>query len=168
MALAVLSLAYLLPILRRKMRIRDLPYLKIWAIALTWSVITIGLPSAISGVDSDLIRYMGIERFLFFVLITIPFDIRDKKEDHELGIRTLATSLSRRQLNKIGIILLLLHSILIWIFPFELKYTLAMQLAVLVAFIYLIKSKDTNPLWYFSFLVDGLIAGRLFIFWLIV
>ena len=79
---AVISLAYGLPILRFKSswnRMREVPGLKIFLIAFVWAIVTEGFPNLLANQDWSLLALL--ERFLFVVAITIPFDIRDLKFD---------------------------------------------------------------------------------------
>ncbi len=168
LVLGALSLVYLLPLLKNKTRVRDIPYLKIWAIALVWPLVTIGFPMIFSNLSTDLSYFLLTERFMFFILITLPFDIRDRSEDIELGLKTFATLFQRSQLNRIGLIVFLLISVFIWLAPLSWNYAMTIQIMALLAIFFLHTAKESSPLWYFSFLIDGLIIGRLVIFYLLV
>jgi len=65
--------------------LRDIPYLKIYLIALTWTGVTLMFPLVyIQGIDilsEPEIWIWLLERFLFVLAITIPFDVRDLKYD---------------------------------------------------------------------------------------
>lgn len=164
LALAVFSSLYLLPLFKRQRRIRDFPFIKIFAIALAWPIVTVGLPYFMSDVLNVSLVFLFIEHFLFFILITLPFDIRDRVEDGRLGLRTLATKLTRVQFNRLGYALFLLHTMIIWAFPLELTYTVSLQVFGLLGLISLLVSRENSPLWYFSFIIDGLIIGRLIVY----
>ncbi len=99
--LAFVALAYAAPIVRRnaaKVRIREIGLWKIFIIAAVWSGITVILPSVeIMGWDqlgSSRSLIMAIERGIFILAITIPFDIRDLENDAKKGVRTLPSVLT--------------------------------------------------------------------------
>jgi 4-hydroxybenzoate polyprenyltransferase len=92
--LGVLSLAYSLPVMvrgDRKLRLKDVPGLKIFLVALIWASVTVVLPALAAGVDlfgADTI-WVFAERVVFIFAITLPFDVRDLARDRQAGIRTL-------------------------------------------------------------------------------
>ena len=96
--LGLITLAYLLPLFSGgKKRLRDLPYVKIFVIALVWSalfVLPIRLSSPLGWIDEMVIF---IEKFCFFLALTIPFDIRDKQIDYQQRVKTFGTELSIKQ-----------------------------------------------------------------------
>lgn len=92
--LGVLAVFYSLPtrIGKRKFRnLRNIPGLKIFIFALTWSAMTILLPLAYMEYRTTTthVVLMMLERFLFIFAITLAFDVRDMLEDYKSGIRTI-------------------------------------------------------------------------------
>ncbi|PSR09610.1 MAG: hypothetical protein DA408_21405 [Bacteroidetes bacterium] len=84
-----IALAYVLPLLNGR-RLRDLPYLKIFLIAIAWSWITVVTPAHVAGVSLNWpVAWMLVERCCFIFAITIPFDIRDLAMDEQAGVSTL-------------------------------------------------------------------------------
>lgn len=115
--LAAITIFYSIPIYITKskiIRFREIPYLKIFLIAIVWSGTTILLPIIKSGQNFALsqIWSMLIERFLFIFAITIPFDIRDKEIDALAQLKTIPNLLSEKKSLAISYIALLLFSIL--------------------------------------------------------
>ena len=87
----IVSMAYVAPLGKGKL-IRNVPFLKIFLISLTWTWVSILLPYALAGDDqfsSTMILLSMIERFLFIFAITIPFDIRDVEQDTRESLDTL-------------------------------------------------------------------------------
>jgi 4-hydroxybenzoate polyprenyltransferase len=86
-----ISLAYVTPTGNGKL-IRNIPFLKIFLIALTWTWVSILLPHALSNqfelFSVSFILIMA-ERFLFIFAITIPFDIRDVEQDQRESLDTI-------------------------------------------------------------------------------
>lgn len=92
--LGALSLTYSIPFIRwrgRWLRLKDLPGLKIFLIALVWGVATVTLPAWHRGLEPEQPRVMWLmlERALFIFIITLPFDVRDLARDRGAGLRTL-------------------------------------------------------------------------------
>ena len=94
--LGVLSLTYSLPILpggkeQGWRRLKDVPGLKIFLIALVWGVATVTLPAWHRGVSPWMLEpaWLMIERALFIFIITLPFDVRDMERDKSAGVQTL-------------------------------------------------------------------------------
>jgi len=91
---AILTVFYSLPIFKKEkniFRLREIPALKIFLIAFVWAAATIFLPIMLSEQSYDKLHIALIfaERFLFIFAITIPFDIRDMKDDAESGLKTI-------------------------------------------------------------------------------
>lgn len=79
-----IALAYVIPFLNGK-RLRDLPYIKIFLIAISWAWLTVVGPAM--ELDSSinwLLFALVLERACFIFAITIPFDIRDLILDKEV------------------------------------------------------------------------------------
>lgn len=73
------AIGYNLPLWKNGIALRSIPYLKSIWICLIWTIATFLLPITQSEFEFP-INEMLI-RFLFFYVITIPFDIRDLKYD---------------------------------------------------------------------------------------
>lgn len=96
--LGVVTLAYSLPVWSRegqKRRLKDVPGLKIFLIALVWSSVTVVLPALDAGIDlfgtNAVLTF--VERMIFIFAITLPFDVRDMNRDAQAGIYTLPMTL---------------------------------------------------------------------------
>lgn len=91
---AALTVFYSMPVFKNSrylFRLREIPFIKIFLIAVVWSVVTIMLPVIQTGntYETRHILLMLLERFLFVFAITIPFDIRDKYADKRAGLKTI-------------------------------------------------------------------------------
>lgn len=92
--LAAIALFYSTPVWhfgKRLFRLREIPYVKIFLIALVWSGATVLLPVIHTGKpwDNIQITLFLAERFFFVLAITVPFDIRDLDADQKAGLKTL-------------------------------------------------------------------------------
>jgi len=78
--------------------LRTISFLKIFIISTSWSAITYGLPWYISSSENLIelvLSLITITSFVFFQ--TLPFDIRDRQLDYNLGIRTIAQSIGLKK-----------------------------------------------------------------------
>jgi len=84
-----ISLLYVTPLFKGK-RLRDLPLVKIFLIALAWGLLTVWVYGLERGLQAQLATWiMLVERMLFIFAITVPFDIRDLKADERAEVSTL-------------------------------------------------------------------------------
>ena len=165
----LLTLAYVLPILKSKKRLRDLPFIKIFLIALVWVWLSLLLPSNFN--DRPLLLLLSIERLLFFVAITIPFDIRDILVDESIGVKTLVHHLGIKRSKTLAQILLLLAiSIIIYMLAQSLiSIAIWTGLSICYGFcsILIHFSDEQKDDWYFGGLLDGTIGLRFLLILLI-
>jgi 4-hydroxybenzoate polyprenyltransferase len=100
--IGALTLFYSLPVFKTKgalVRLREIPFLKIFLISFVWAATTILLPIIQTGIKYDLTEtvLMLIERSLFVFAITIPFDIRDMASDQQSGLKTFPLLLGEKK-----------------------------------------------------------------------
>mgnify|MGYP005994465159 CR=1 FL=1 len=94
--LAFFSIFYVIPVFTidsKKAGLRDYPYIKIFLIALVWSMVITALPyfnyNDISNWKDSNFLLLLLEQFLFILAITLPFDVRDLKYDLEAKMKTI-------------------------------------------------------------------------------
>lgn len=104
----LISILYTIPIFGNSKRLRDFSFIKIFLIAIVWSYVTGAVPMYEQGVSLSLIIIYFIEIMIFFIGITIPFDVRDYSVDTANNVKTLPILLGRRFSIKLSIILLLI------------------------------------------------------------
>lgn len=108
-----LALLYVVPVWKGY-RLRDLHYVKIFLIAITWTWITVFLPALELGMAWSIPLYIMLaERALFVFAITIPFDIRDMDIDAFNRVKTLPAALGVRASQRLAGISLLLMLLLV-------------------------------------------------------
>lgn len=76
----VISVLYVLKL--GKTNLRDIPHVKIYLIAFVWAVMIVLFPLMNEGQLEGNI-HLFILHFLYILAVTIPFDIRDLKYDHD-------------------------------------------------------------------------------------
>jgi hypothetical protein len=78
----LLSFFYVLPLTSKISGFRQIPGLKLIIIAFTWACVTVCFPLFASNLfHSEGVWIVFIQRLLFIIAITIPFDIRDVRLD---------------------------------------------------------------------------------------
>lgn len=95
---AGLTLFYSIPFWRwnkQYIRLRDIPYSKIFLIASNWTMISVLLPLVQYGryVPSSELIWIILERFFFVWALCMPFDIRDIATDRAAGLKTIPNTL---------------------------------------------------------------------------
>lgn len=142
-------------------RIREIPFLKIFLIALVWSVLTITLPVIYSESTMSKINILTMmaERFLFVFAITIPFDIRDMNVDKKGSLKTIPLKIGERKS-----VIYAVRLIIIFIIISLVHYLLINQFFIAVALmisgiitIFCITSKKIRNLQYYHYgILDGM------------
>src|SRR5690554_6262214 len=126
--LGVIALAYSVPLLGKRFsrapnsektrrRLKDIPGLKIFLIALVWAAVSVLLPALHAGVPlgSEDVALTFLARMVFIFAITLPFDIRDMRGDARAGIRTLPMVLGPARTRLVALALMLVFSALVLI-----------------------------------------------------
>ncbi len=154
----LLGLLYVVPILPKARRIRDLPYIKIFLISITWSFLTITIPLA-PYLALDELSILSVERFLFIFAITIPFDLRDKDVDIASNTKTLATLLGTNQLIGLSHLLLILCALILLsakiYFIIQAFYFIPLLITYVLTAILISSMKKANHDYQYTGLLDG-------------
>ncbi len=158
---AIATLFYTFPI--EKLSLRNIPGLKLFLIAFSWAGITVLFPliqNYMSIRGTDWITF--IQRFLFVIVITIPFDIRDINYDQN-KLKTLPQQLGISKSKVIGLLLIILFLFLEFLkIDFTSKSILVILLISVLTSIFLVNSSDKQSKYYSAFFVEGIP-----LFWLI-
>lgn len=157
--MGLLTVSYSWPVLWSRSNLRDITGLKIFVIAFVWSTVTVILPVLSSEYEqlinnNQLIEY--VQRLVFVVALTIPFDIRDIRFDtHQLG--TIPQIIGIKQSRVLGVVMLAL----VVLFEF-LKTPLLLDQALILAGIsfltgfLIMKSVVKQTEYYTSFWVESI------------
>lgn len=160
---ALITIFYSVPVFRNKkhnFRLREIPYLKLFLIALVWSATTILLPVVQSAntFNNMHIAIMLTERFFFILAITIPFDIRDKEADLHEGLKTFPILLTEKRAMLIAYISL---AVFFQISVFHYAHTgtrfiiWATALSTATTFLFLKSKRIKNLRHYYYGILDG-------------
>ncbi len=109
--LALLTFFYAIPLFRKK-SLRKLTGLKLFIVALVWAGVTVLLPlgSQIT-LFSTSVLVLFLQRFIVVIALTIPFEIRDLKND-DLALGTLPQRLGIQATKFLGLSLLVITLLL--------------------------------------------------------
>ena len=77
----IISLFYVIPV--KGIIMREIPYIKVYLIAITWAVVLILFPIINEGKFHWIVLLHALAHALFIISIAIPFDIRDVKFDRD-------------------------------------------------------------------------------------
>lgn len=162
----LISILYTLPIFPNKFRLRDFNFIKIFLIAFVWAYLGIWIfKDQPRPFDFFIISIIFLERFLYIVAVTLPFDIRDLKVDLSINVKTIATRLglnkTHQLINLLFIILIILWFIIIEHLQFlSVATAIFVTTSILLTWIAIQFSKNKKNDYYFSGLLDGVIILR--------
>lgn len=158
LALAVLTVFYAIPVFsKQKSNLRNVSGIKVYLIALVWAGVTVFVPiiNADYSVNADVI-ILGVQRFLYVLILMLPFEIRDLKYD-ALNLSTIPQKLGVKKTKNLGVLLLVGFFVL----EFLKKEThgntiLALLIITILTAIFVRLSKIDQNKYYCSFWVEGL------------
>ena len=161
--LVVIVFMYQLPLLYWKgrwWRLREIPGIKIFLIALVWSFVSVGLlvEEHQIGWTTD-VWLLFVHRLCFVFAITIPFDIRDLKYD-SLQLKTIPKVFGEEKARYIAYAALGIYELLViaqFIFGemICINDLIALLCTSAVTAYLLIKSTSDKGEYHFAFLVEG-------------
>ncbi len=167
---SIISLGYTLPVIYGK-RLRDLPFVKVFLIAFSWSIICTYIPLLHSNLTS-LQRAIWTIATAFYVFgIAIPFDIRDFEIDKIQGTITLPTKFGLITSTKISQMGLLISALIYMYLARDMNLSKTMSYAMIGSVILslpLISKTDPNsPRFYISGIIEGLLMLPLILYFLL-
>ena len=161
--LGIIVFMYQLPLLYWKgrwWRLREIPGIKIFLIALAWSFVSVGLlvEEHQIGWTTD-VWLLFVHRLCFVFAITIPFDIRDLKYD-SLQLKTIPKVFGEEKARYIAYAALGIYEILVIIqFIFgeimDVQDLIALLCTSAVTAYLLIKSTSDKGEYHFAFWIEG-------------
>ncbi|WP_298530552.1 hypothetical protein [uncultured Algibacter sp.] len=110
---AVVTFFYAIPFFKKgQYTLRNINGVKVYVIALVWSGATVFIP--LINIEYELstdVLLLGTQRFLYVLVLMIPFEIRDLKFD-DSKLKTIPQSIGVNQTKTLGIFMLLICSAL--------------------------------------------------------
>lgn len=149
----IFAIGYNIPLRKNGLTLRKIAYFKSIWISLVWTIFTFLLPLSEKEFVFPVQEF--IQRFLFFYVITIPFDIRDLKYD-DPKMKTSPQLLGKTGAIFFGIILLITCLCLafdIHTDKIALHFTMSY---ILTGILLLVSWKDRKELFY-PILIDGIL-----------
>tara|TARA_R110002094_G_scaffold1698_16_gene7253 strand:- start:2415 stop:3194 length:780 start_codon:yes stop_codon:yes gene_type:complete len=137
--------------------LRSIGGLKIYLIALVWCGVTVFLPliNNAYSIDSDVI-ITGIQRFLFVVVLMLPFEIRDLRYDN-LKLSTVPQKIGVKQTKIMGGLLLIVFFFLEFFkYKIEINKIFALLIISILTLLLLVFSKMEQGKYYSALWVEGL------------
>ncbi|MDB5012660.1 MAG: hypothetical protein JWQ25_862 [Daejeonella sp.] len=161
--LGLISIAYSLPIFTfqdKKFGIRNIPGLKLFLIALVWSVSCVLLPilelessQAFTTPARDTLLLIA-KRFLFVAAITVPFDIRDLFQDRNSSLKTIPVMVGEKNAYLVCQALLMAYLVLLFLFTssFDRNFFGLMLTIILTGWLIFKSSWKRDEYYYFLYL----------------
>jgi len=137
--------------------LRYISGIKINAIALSWVFVTTVLPIAENELIFSADFYIEcVQRFVFVIAITLPFEIRDLAiDEQELG--TIAQRIGVKSTKLYGVFLLMVFLLLEFFKDFIPEQNLIiLPLIFIYSLLLVVLSKKKQPKYYASFFVEGI------------
>lgn len=168
--LGLVTFFYAIPFLPKhlfldsKNNLRNIGGLKVYLIALVWAGVTVFLPIINNdyAINADVV-ITGIQRFVFIVVLMLPFEIRDLMYD-SLKLATIPQKIGVRQTKMIGVVLLGLFLFLEFLKAETTAKSLLVSILIsVVVSLFLLYSKKEQGTYYSSFWVEGLPVLWLFL-----
>ena len=161
--LGLITFLYAIPLLPKtyfiddQSNLRQISGLKVYAIALVWALATVLLPIIQNHVkiDDDVV-ITNIQRFLFVIVLMLPFEIRDLNYD-SIKLGTIPQRIGVKKTKIIGILLLIPFFFLEY-FKDDLNAThLIINLIItFITALFLVFSNKNQSKYYSAFWVEGL------------
>lgn len=155
----IVTLFYVNPlgIKKQKLSLRYIAYVKLFLIAISWAGVTVFIPLVQHKINigyNEIIMF--VQRFLFVVAITIPFDIRDLTYD-KAALKTLPQAIGVTNSKWLGFVCLILFLGLTFLRNLIQSEQLIIHfiMAVLTLLLLLKSGEDQNK-YYSAFFVEGL------------
>ena len=156
------AVLYIVPIFGGGRRLRDLPFIKLFAIGIVWVCALVVTPLIDLEVALVLDHYLLlVEKLLFIIGITIPFDIRDIEVDRLYKIDTLPLHLGVKKSIRIALILLLLAMIIVGVLLYrgflDPEVGTGLILSYIITLAGVAKANIKRHDYYFAGMLDGTI-----------
>lgn len=169
---AILSLAYVLPLLGEKRRLRDFAFIKIFLIAVVWSWVTVVLAAKEEGIPmTTALVYQFAERAFFLFAITLPFDIRDLEIDRFTDVKTIPSILGIQKTQLLAGVSFAFVLLFAWLNVLISTYSwwnfLALAISVLSSFFIVYFAPKVKHDYYFTGLIDGTMLIQFLLVWIL-
>jgi len=151
------TLFYVFPFKNKFTGLRNIPGLKLLLIGITWTGLTAYLPLVSAHItDSQQMYFFVIQRFLFVLAITIPFDIRDAQFDlPELNTLPQVMGVNKAKIIALVALLLVIFSDLL-MYQKDAKYFMINLFIVILSMIMIAFSGTKRQRYYTTFWIEAI------------
>ena len=148
---------YVIPFNRTKRNIRNYSRIKIFIVAFVWASVTVWFPLTINNEIDYLNSFLVfLQRFVFVVAYTLPFEIRDLKYD-SIKLETIPQLYGIILTKKIAYFLLILFVAITFIIqPFSISFIIGDLLIALLTSLMILKTKENQKKYFASFWVESI------------
>ncbi len=161
--LGAITFFYAIPFLPRNIfvdsnqNLRQISGLKIYVIGLVWCAVTVLLPIIDNKIAITVdILITTLQRFVFVLILMIPFEIRDLQYD-SLKLSTIPQRIGIRKTKIIGVILLVVFFFLeLFKDQTSTENVLVLGLFMLITMLFVLLARKNQTKYYSSFFVEGL------------
>ncbi|OIQ21932.1 hypothetical protein [Lacinutrix sp. MedPE-SW] len=159
----VITFLYAIPFIPKNLYIdsqqnlRDISGVKVYIIAMVWVGVTVFIPLLNNAVSLTADVYIvAIQRFLFVVVLMLPFEIRDLKFD-SLKLATIPQKIGVRRTKLLGLVLLVLFFFLNYFKDFiSVKSIVTYAFVTLITLLFLTLSHKKRSYYFSSFWVESI------------
>ena len=165
--LGAISILYVMPFIPfrgKLLSLRKIPFIKIVAIAVVWTLVTVAFPYineyGFTKLDETNFRIILFTRFIFVLAITLPFDIRDLKFDNNNKVITIPSIIGIKPTVILSELLLISYVLLKYyqyamLQQLELGQFIALLVSVLVSMLIIAFATKRRSELYYSGLVES-------------
>jgi hypothetical protein len=162
LGLGLITFLYAIPFLPKKIfveagNLRAIGGLKIYVIAFVWTCVTVLIPLLDENyvLDNDMVIEF-VQRFLYVVIATLPFEIRDMKYD-SLKLATIPQKIGVYKTKVIGVLLIILVFLLEFFKDeFYVNKTIILSVICVLLLLFLLLCTKNQKHYYSSFWVEGI------------
>ena len=159
-----LSIFYVIPLIpmyKASPSLRDIPYLKIIVIGITWSIAIVWLPMVdtryTAGMNTSTLLISLLQVFLYVFAITLPFDVRDIKFDKLTHLKTIPRLIGVKNTIVFSELLLILSTILIYFLPVGLYFYPLVLGHIITMIIIALTNEKRNEMFYAGWIEGSVI-----------
>lgn len=162
-----ISVFYFLPAFSlsgKKIRLRDIPFLKIGLVAFVWSWTTVAAPCLAYG--NPIPGWFPLFGFQFFLCfgLTLPFDIRDREHDRQAGTKTWTTRFGITYTKLIALSCFFM-ALFFAVFAFPSPFIYAVGVLTGIAALLVLYTNPNRSELYYGGLLDGVFVMQGFVFY---
>lgn len=153
----LLTLLYALPFFNGFAKnLRNIPSVKIIIISVVWAGTTALLPVFDTEVKiNSKVILICVQRFLFVLVLTLPFDIRDFRFDKKY-LQTIPQLIGVERTKKLGFILLIITLVIEFVITPNIRYKSAFLIVFVVLLLFLQRASVRQKKYYASFFVEAI------------